>query len=182
MLEARSFVTSLDPYRKILEQEKAFFSGKYEIHNYIYASNDSTKTLADEFLRLRVIPLNIWEDKPVVVAIKTTELKSIGKNSVIPLKMQFDTEAEGRAYVEANLLDRFHFDFESHCIGWQYFINGTNQKDAEYGIDLEEIEGHYSIEIKAKTVEGLHYLKNLLNLPEPIKGPSVIAVKKLLNR
>jgi polyphosphate kinase 2 (PPK2 family) len=88
------------------------------------------------------------------VAIKNTELKQIGKNSIIPLKKEFDTVEEGRAFIEANLADQFTYDYDSHCIGWQYDL-GADQ------VDLEDIEGHASIEFKSQTDEGLKKLFEL---------------------
>jgi hypothetical protein len=173
MIEARIFVTDLAPYRAILLAHDVVLKGEYKIHNYIYASTNPTKTLSDEFLRLRLIPQNIWKDKAVVVAIKNTEVKEVGKNSVIPLKMQFDTEAEGRKYIEENLLDKFVYDFEFGCIGWQYDL-GEDQ------VDLEDIQGHYSIEVKSKKEEGVKRLLGMLGIQDIITGPSVVAMKKLL--
>ena len=175
MLEARSFLKDLSFARKILAEHNAVFKGEYEIHNFIFAPKNPTKTLSDEFLRLRLIPKNIWEEKSVVVAIKQTELKNIGKNSTILLKKEFDTEAEARAYIEENLLDKFVYDFEYSCIGWQYNM-GDDQ------VDLEEIEGLYSIEVKSITEEGIKHLVDVFNLKNVIIGPTVVAVKRLLNK
>ena len=175
MLEARTFVKSLDEAREKLTSLNALFKGEYEIHNIIYASKDKSKGLEKVFLRLRTIPKNIWNEKNVVVAIKETELKEIGKNSIIPLKKQFDTKEEAQEYIDKNLKDQFVYSFEFGCIGWQYDL-GEDQ------VDLEDIEGHYSIEFKSKTEEGLKKLLNEFGITETIKGPSVVAVKELLGR
>ena len=111
------------------------------------------------------------------MAIKNTELKQIGKNSIIPLKKEFDTVEEGRAFIEANLADQFTYDYDSHCIGWQYDL-GADQ------VDLEDIEGHASIEFKSQTDEGLKKLFELFAIDPAlaIKGPSVVAVRELLKK
>jgi hypothetical protein len=175
MLEARNFVSDLDNARRILAEQKAEYKGEYLIHDIIFRSKDSRRTLNDDFLRLRLVPKNIWEDKGVILAIKNTELKSVGKNSVIPLKLQFDTETEARDYYTKNLADKYTYDFEFNRKGWQYFI-GTE------GVDLEDIEGHRSIEVKSETEEGLKKLTELFGMKNIIKGPSVVAVKTILNR
>ncbi len=175
MLEARNFVSDLDAARKVLNEHKAEFKGEYVIHDIIFRSKDKKKTLTDEFLRLRLVPKNIWPDKAVILAIKNTELKSVGKNSVIPLKMQFDKEQEARDYFSENLADQFEYAFEFKRKGWQYFI-GTE------GVDLEDIEGHCSIEVKSETEEGLKRLTELFGMRNIIVGPSVVAVKTILNR
>lgn len=175
MLEARTFVTSLEPAREKLASLNAEFKGEYEIHNDIYSLKDKSRGIGEVFLRLRTIPKNIWNEKWVVVAIKETELRSVGKNSIIPLKKQFDTKEEAQVFVDENYADQFEFCFESHCIGWQYDL-GEDQ------VDLEDIEGHYSIEFKSKTEEGLQRLLDMFNIKETIKGPSVVGVKELLGR
>jgi len=52
----------------------------------------------------------------------------------------------------------------------------------ENQIDLEEIEGYFSIEFKSPTEDGLKKLLNLFGATDPIQGPSVIAVKELLGK
>jgi hypothetical protein len=65
--------------------------------------------------------------------------------------------------------------FEYGCIGWQYDM-GEDQ------VDLEDIEGHFSIEFKSKTVEGLKNLLEVFGITEVIRGPTVVAVKERLGR
>ncbi len=173
MLEARSFVKSLDKVREILLNNKAIFKGEYKIHDIIFASKN--KSLTEEFLRLRIISKNIWNEKDVIVAIKNTELKEKGKNSVIPLKKQFDTQSEGQDYINNNLLNEFKYLYEFDRTGWQYDIR-------EDQIDLEDIEGHYSIEVKSKNEEGLRKLIELFEIEEIIEGPSVVRIREILGR
>jgi hypothetical protein len=175
MLEARVFVENFNKAKEVLEVRKAIFKGEYVIHDIIFAPKDTTKTLVDEFLRLRIVPKNIWNEKEFIVAIKVTEVKDIGKNSVIPLKEQFDTRQEADRFIQQNLLDKFKYSYEFSRIGWQYDLS-------EGQVDLEDIKGLYSIEAKAKTEEGLKELISLFGITDTIKGPSVVAVKKFLSR
>jgi len=173
MLEARTFVDNFEYVKPILEEHGAVFKGEYVIHDKVYGAKG--KSLAEEFMRLRSIPKNIWAEKPFIVAIKNTELKVIGKNSVVPLKEQFDTKEEAEEYINKNLLERFEYSYEFERTGWQYDL-GDDQ------VDLEDIEGQHSIEFKSNTEEGLIKLAELLGIKETIKGPSVVAVKELLKR
>lgn len=175
MLEARSFVESFDKAKEVLASLHADFKGEYVIHDVIFASKDANKTLIDEFLRLRMVPKNIWDDKAFIVVIKNTELKEVGKNSIVPIKKQFDFEADARQYIEENFLDKFEYSFEFTRTGWQYYAG-------KYFVDLEDIEGHLSIEAKAETEQDLKDLVELLNMRDVIKGPSVLAVKGLLKK
>ncbi|MEK7148170.1 MAG: hypothetical protein AAB758_02630 [Patescibacteria group bacterium] len=175
MLEARSFVENFDKAKKILEDIKAVYKGEYIIHDIVFSSTDKSKTLTDELLRLRVISKNIWNEKNVILVIKNTEVKEVGKSYTVPLKMQFDTEAEARKYIDENLLDKFEYCYEFGRTGWQYDI-GEDQ------LDLEDIEGLLSIEAKSKTEDGLKKLVKLFEIEDVIKGPSVIKVKELLKR
>ena len=103
MIEARVFVDSLDDAENILKQESAELKGKYKIHDTIYRNINKSIPLIAEFLRLRVIPENIWNDKKVILALKQTELRKIGKNSHILIKLQYDKREEAEAYYEQNL-------------------------------------------------------------------------------
>ncbi len=174
MIDARTFSADIEEARKILEGNGAILKGEYAIHDIIFAPKDADMTLADEFLRLRLVPKNIWNEKPFIVAIKRTALKTVGKESAIPLRQDFDTEASARKYITENLADTFDFSFEFDRIGWQYDM-GTNQ------VDLEIIEGrHPSIEFKSPTEEGLAKLLELFGNPKIMPGPSVVAIKELL--
>ena len=175
MLEARSFVESFDKAKKILEQIKAVYKGEYVIHDVIYASKDKSKSLVDELMRLRLVSKNIWNEKPVVLAVKNTEVKEVGKKASVSLKMQFDTEVEAKKYIEENLLDKFEYCYEFGRTGWQYDV-------AEGQVDLEDIEGLLSIEVKSKEGEGLRRLVELFEMKNIVKGPSVVRVKELLKR
>lgn len=176
MLEARGFVKELDSARKILKEKEADYKGEYLIRDIIYKSKDPNLSLTDVFLRLRMVPVNIWEDKEFIVAVKKTDLKEIGKNSIIPTKEQFDTEEEARNFINNNLLDKFEYDYEFERKGWQYFIG-------EEGVDLEEVEGgHYTIEVKSETEEGLKKLVDMFNIEDVIVCPSVVAVKEILSK
>lgn len=177
MFDARIFPTTLKDAEKILLKEKAVLKGDYIIKDKIFASKDLSQTLDKVFLRLRIISRNIWDDKPIVVVIKNTEVKKVGKQSIIPLKKEFDTESEATKFIQENYADQFEFAFEFNRIGWQYFLG-------EDGIDLEEIETHPSIEFKSPTEEGLQRLLKIFNINESevIKGPSVVVIKNLLIR
>ena len=175
MLEARTFVNDFDKAREVLKLLDAELKGEYEIHDMIFSSKDRSKTLVDEFLRLRIVPRNIWDEKPFIVAIKNTEVREIGKDYTIPLKKQFDSKEEAQKFIDENLLDKFEYSFEFSRTGEQYdFSDGQ--------VDLEDIEGFLSIEIKSKTEEGLKRLAELFEIHYTLKGPSVVAVKELLKK
>ncbi len=175
MFDARIFINEIESVRKILVENNAQFKGEYKIHDYIYSSKDKTMGLDKVFLRLRLIPLNIWNEKSVVVVIKNTELGSIGKRSIIPLKVEFNNESEARKYIKDNLLNEFEFDYDFERKGWQYDL-GNDQ------IDLEDIQGRYSVEFKSPSIDELNNLLSKFNIKpdQVIKGPSVVEIKKYL--
>ena len=174
MIEARVFVDNLDNARKILEQENAELKGKYKIHDTIYRNIDKNIPLIEEFLRLRVAPKNIWDDKKVILALKQTELHKVGKDSRIPIKLQYNKREEAEEYYEQNLKDKYVKDFDFWRIGWQYFLPTGDV------VDLEVIEdNHPSIELKSATDVGMEKLLHKFSVKKEdvIKGPSVVAVK-----
>lgn len=177
MLEARTFVSNIDKARKTLLDNGAVFKGEYQCKDTIFSPLDSAKTLKDEFLRLRINVKNIWAEKDVIVAVKQTERRDFGKNSVIPLKKEFDSESEARAFIEANLTNDFKYDFQFTRTGWQYDL-GENQVDLE---KVEDLPDCYTIEVKSKTEYGLKNLVDMLGITSIIQGPSVVEIKRLLS-
>ncbi len=178
MLEARTFLKEIDYAKKILEENGAIFKGEYICHDFIFSSIDKNISIQDEFLRLRINKKNIWEGKDVILAIKITEQKSIGKNSIIKIRKEFDTESEAILFIENNYKDLFEFDFEFTRTGWQYDL-GLDQIDLER---LDDMSDCYSIEIKSDTEEGLFRLKEMLNIKDTIKGPTALEIKKILGK
>jgi len=177
MIEARVFIDSLESAKTILRHEDAELKGKYKIHDTIYRSVDKEVSLIDEFLRLRVIPENIWNDKEVILALKQTKLHDIGKRSTIPMKLQFDERKEAELYYQQHLRSEYVKDFEFWRIGWQYFLPNGDV------VDLEIIEDLYpSIELKSETDEGIQALlrKFAIQRRDIITGPSVVAVRDIL--
>ncbi len=174
MLEARTFVKEIESAKKTLNENKAVFKGEYICKDTIFSPIDATKSLKDEFLRLRVNVKNIWNEKDVIVAIKQTERKDIGKNSIIPLRKEFDSEDDARKYIQENLEDKYKFDFEFTRTGWQYDL-GNDQVDLER---VEDIPNCYTIEVKSKTEERLRKLVSMFSLTSIIEGPSVVEIRK----
>jgi hypothetical protein len=178
MIEARAFGVDIEKIRRILEQKGAISSDKFEIHDTIYVRKDGSASIADEFLRLRVVPLNVWVDKPVIVSIKRTKLHDLGKESAIPSRIEFDTNEEAVLYIKKNLAAQYTVDFSYSRIGWQYILPNGDVAD------LEIIENKYnSVEIKSDTDAGIARLANELHIDPSlfIKGPSASAVKELLS-
>jgi len=179
MIEARVFTDNLDDARMTLAGLNAENQGRYTIDDEIYRNIDDSILLVDEFLRLRAIPENIWDEKPVILALKQTELRLLGKNSHIPLKLQFDTKEEAKEYYAEQLAEEYIFDFSFSRIGWQYFLpNGDI-------VDLEVLEDEYaSIEFKSNTDDGIKRLIGTfaINEDDVMKGPSVVAFKQVLQR
>lgn len=178
MIEARVFTESLDRAKAVLQDEKAILKGKYSIDDTIYRNIDETISLTDEFLRLRVIPGNIWDEKEVILALKQTKLHDVGKNSDIPLKLQFDQKDEAEAYYDQYLKDRYVRAFSFSRIGWQYVMQNGDV------VDLEIVQHDFpSIEFKSQTDEGIQKLLSRFSIDERdvIIGPSVTAVKDRLD-
>lgn len=175
MLEARAFVDSLGGARTVLEKEQAIFRGEYFIRDTIYRSKNPKESLTDVFLRLREVRKNIWNEKPIVVAIKKTECKAVGKHSHIPVKIQYDSLEEARNYIQEMYGEQFEYAFDFERIGWQYDI-GANQ------VDLEIVNDTYcTIECKSETEEGLRRLTDTFGITDIlIDGPSVVVIEKLL--
>lgn len=177
MIEARIFTNSLDNAKAILQDQKAVNKGAYKIIDEIFRSRDASIPIIDEFLRLRVMPENIWNDRDVILAVKRTQLLTVGKNSEIPLKLQFDRKEDAEAYYTKHLSTQYVKDFSFSRIGWQYIMTNGDV------VDLEIIEDKYpSIEFKSETADGIEKLLALFQVPstEVISGPSVAAVRKIL--
>jgi hypothetical protein len=177
MYDARIFLKSLEQAKKVLNNNQANFKGEYFIHDSIYSLKNSDTGIDKTFLRLRSLPMNIWNEKPFIVSIKMTEVKEVGKQSIIPIKKQFDTEDEAKEFIDKNYSDQFSFLYKFSRRGWQYDL-GEDQ------VDLEDIEGLYSIEFKSWTEEGLKKLLTLfgIDFKEVIQAPSVVEIKKILGR
>ena len=176
MNDARTFPKELDSARAILETLGATFKGYYEINDEIYKSVKPEETLTHVFLRLRHLPVNIWNEKEFIVAMKNTLLQDVGKQSVISVKEQFDTRAEAEAYIASNFAQDFVKDFEFFRAGQQYDLPNGDQ------VDLEENAGHPSIEFKSKTQEGLKALLEKFGVKDEdiARGPSVVVMKEKL--
>ncbi|MDB5176975.1 MAG: hypothetical protein JWN75_643 [Candidatus Saccharibacteria bacterium] len=177
MIEARALVPELDSARAIVNVLKAEYKGHYRIHDTIYRNKITRSSLSDEFLRLRHMPENIWQEKPVILAIKKTSLHNIGKESDVPVKLQFDTTEEARNYYDLNLSGTYEEDFEFWREGWQYFLPNGDV------VDLEIVENKFpTIELKSETDDGITSLikKFKLTSDQIIIGPSVVTVRKLI--
>jgi hypothetical protein len=82
---------------------------------------------------------------------------------------------EAKQFIKSNYADTFEYSFTFERTGWQYDID-KNQ------IDLEDIEGYPSIELKSSTEEDLHKLLKFFEAKNVITGPSVVAIKKILQK
>jgi len=178
MIEARTFVSEIETVRKILEENGGVFKGEYVLRDKIYSSHNPPKGLDDEFLRVRTHYKDIWNNPHVLVAVKIHEQKEIGVDTVVPLKKGFDTEEEALKFVEENLLNQYHYEYEFNRTGWQYAL-GEDEIDLERVDDLQDF---YTVEFKSNTVEGLKHLESLLELKDVIRGPIASHMKDLIEK
>ena len=177
MIEARTFVPELDSARKILLNSKAECKGHFRFHDTIYRNKITGASLNEEFLRLRQVPENIWSDKAVILAVKRTVLRDVGKVSNIPTKIQFDTVEEAREYYDAKLSDTYVEDFGFWREGWQYVLPNGDV------VDLEIVDSKFpTIELKSVTDSGISQLLGAFQIAKTqiIIGPSVVAIRKLV--
>lgn len=178
MIEARIFVDDLNSAKAVLLREDAHVAGDYEIEDTIYESVDPKVSLSDEFLRLRFVPENIWNEMPVILSIKKTNQREVGKESEIPLRLEFDTKQEAEAYYANHLSKKFRKSFVFSRSGRQHILDNGDV------VDLEVIEdGYGSIEFKSATDKSMKALLELFSIGREsvIKGPSVVAIKNRLN-
>ena len=176
MIEARIFVDTLDPARRVLNRLGAQSCGSYEIIDAVYRRRDHSVDLGDDFLRLRQTPQTIWDEKQFVLVVKQTQLQRIGKQAAIPVRHEFDTLEAMVAWYQDNLADKYEHDFTFHRTGEQF-----NLPDGEQ-VDLEINEQWPTIEFKATTTDGLAELLRQFSIDEEqlIAGPSVVAMRQLL--
>lgn len=177
MIEARVFVNNLADARNILKQENAELQGMYAIHDTIYRNADESVPLSEEFLRLREIPENIWDEKPVILALKQTKLRKVGKSSLVLIKLQFSKRKDAEKYYEENFKNLYVEAFSFRRVGWQYLMPTGDV------VDLEVVEDKYpSIEFKSETDDGIERLlgKFAISDDTTIRGPSVLTVRELL--
>ncbi len=178
MIEARSFVSDIEPTRKVLENLGADFKGEYRLTDKIYSSYNPVKNLDDEFLRLRIYHKNIWPQKDVIVAVKIHDQKEIGVDTIVPLKKEFDKEKEAEDFINQNLLDKYKYEYEFTRTGWQYSL-GEDEIDLE---KVEDLDNFYTVEFKSATVEGLRRLEKLLHLENIIQGPIAFHIGELIKK
>lgn len=177
MIEARAFVEEIDSARAVLSAEKADFKGFYRINDAIFQNGVTKAPLSEEFLRLRHIPENIWDEKAVILAIKKTIVRTTGKISDIPSKIEFDSLEDARRYYEDNFRDTYLEDYSFWRDGWQYYLPNGDV------VDLEIVENTYpTIEFKSETDTGIQALIAKFGIlkHQIIKGPSVTAIRELL--
>lgn len=178
MIEARTFVSEIEAIKTLLEKEGAIYKGEYVLTDKIYSSYNPLKGLDDEFLRVRTYHKDIWNNPPVLVAVKIHDQKEIGVDTIVPLKKGFNTEEEALRFVNENLLGQYKYEYEFNRTGWQYILG-------EYEIDLErvdDLENFYTVEFKSETVEGLKKLESLLQLTHVIRGPIASHMKEILEK
>jgi adenylate cyclase class IV len=176
MLEARAFVPEIDTTKKILEDSGALFKGEYRCRDLIFIPKKTDKPYGEEFLRLRINEKNIWNEKNVIVVIKQVQRKEVGKENIVSLRKEFETEKDGRKYVEDNFTETYTFDFEFTRTGWQYDL-GDDQIDLER---VDDVANCYTIEIKSKTVDGLKKLAQMFKLDSLIKGAMLGEMRRVL--
>lgn len=113
----------------------------------------------------------------MIVSIKQTTPRNIGKVSAIPARVEFDSEEDAVKYVNDIHLSEYQKDFTFSRVGWQYLLSKGDV------VDLEIIAPDYtSVEIKSDTDDGIAKLAKQLGIDSAsfIRGPSVVEIKKLL--
>lgn len=144
MIEARGIIKNIEEIKTKIEKIGCIYDSHYSYTNNIFIPILGEADLNKEFIRVRVLKVNNWQTKNVVLVHKTAEWKGNAKRDNLVLKKEFDAGEEAVDFIKEYYKGELKESFKYFRDGWEYHF-GKNRIFVE---DIEKLGP--TIEVEAE--------------------------------
>lgn len=160
MLEGRATIKDIKEIKKQIEQLGGIFKNYYSFADIIFIPKIGEVNLNKEFVRLRILKINNWPTKNIILIHKKTDWKEKSKIDNIILRKEFDAIEDAVDFVKRYFQNKLKKSFEYFREGWEYHLDNKR-------IFVEDIKNFKpTIEIEAENEKKLDNIFKKLEIIE----------------
>jgi adenylate cyclase class IV len=149
MLEARATIKDIQKVKKNIERLGGIFKNYYSFTDVIFIPKIGKINLNKEFIRLRILKVNNWPTKDIVLVHKKTGWKGKSKIDNIILRKEFDAVENALDFIKKHFQNKLQKSFEYFREGWEYHLSNKR-------IFVEDVKNFKpTIEIEAENEKEL---------------------------
>lgn len=175
MLEARGKIKNIEEIKKKIEKIGGVYDSYYSYTDIIFIPVSREANLNKEFIRVRILKVNNWQTKNVVLVHKTAEWKGKAKIDNFILKKEFDKLEDAFEFIEEYYKGKLKENFRYFREGWQYQL-GNNR------IFIEDIEKFGpTIEIEVENEKEIDSIFEKLGIAEKVYDSVPETMRKILS-
>ncbi|MBU4337938.1 hypothetical protein KKB43_06505 [Patescibacteria group bacterium] len=174
MIEARGIIENIEKTKAKIEKIGGVYDSCYFYTDIVFIPISGEVDLNKEFIRVRVLKVNNWQTKNVVLVHKTAEWKGEAKIGNFILKKEFDTAEEAFDFIKEYYKGKLKEIFRYFRDGWQYSL-GKNRIFVE---DIEKLGP--TIETEAENENELSGIFKKLEITERVSDSVPEMMRKIL--
>ncbi len=174
MLEARGKIKNIEEIKRKIEKIGGVYDSYYSYTDIIFISTTGKVDLNKEFIRIRILKVNNWKTKNVVLVHKKAEWIGEAKIDNFILKKEFDELDKALDFIEKNYKGKLKEGFKYFREGWQYGL-GKNRIFAE---DIENLGP--MVEIESEDENDLESIFKKLEIKDRVSDSVPEMMRKIL--
>ncbi len=174
MIEARGIIKNVDETKKKIEKIGSVYDSYYSYTDIIFIPISGEVDLNKEFVRVRVLKVNNWQTKNVILVHKKAEWNGTSKIDNFILKKEFNTVEEAVNFIKEYYKNKLKESFRYSREGWEYHF-GKNRIFVE---DIEKLGS--TIEVEAENENELSCIFKKLEITERVSDSVPEMMRKAL--
>ncbi len=176
MVGGRATIKDIKETKKNIEQLGGIFKNYYSFTDIIFIPKIGKINLNKEFVRLRILKVNNWPTKDIVLIHKKTDWKGKSKIDNIILRKEFSEIKNAVDFIKRHFQNKLKKSFEYFREGWEYHLN--NKK-----FFVEDIKNFKpTLEIEAENEKELNDILKKLEIVERLSNSAPEIMRKNLNK
>ena len=176
MVEGRAIIKNIKETKKNIEQLDGVFKNYYSFTDIIFIPKIGEINLNKEFVRLRILKVNNWPTKDIILIYKKTNWKRTSKIDNVILRKEFDAIEGAVDFIKRHFQDKLKKSFEYFREGWEYHLGNKR-------IFVENIKNFQpTIEIEAENEKELDNIFEKLEFVERLSDSIPEIMRKNLNQ
>jgi adenylate cyclase class IV len=176
MIEARATIKDIKETQKKIEQLGGIFKNYYSFTDIVFIPKIGEINLNKEFVRLRILKVNNWPTKDIILIHKKTNWKKTSKIDNVIFKKEFDVIEDAVNFIKRHFQNKLKKSFEYFREGWEYHLGNKR-------IFVEDIKNFKpTVEIEAENEKELDNIFKKLEVIERLSNSVPEIMSKNLNK
>ena len=175
MVEGRATIKDIEETKKKIKQLGGVVKNYYSFTDIIFIPKIGKINLNKEFIRLRILKVNNWPTKDIILIHKRTDWKGKSKIDNIILRKEFSEIENAVDFIKKHFQNKLKKSFEYYREGWEYYFG----KKRIFVEDIKKFKP--TVEIEAENEKELDNIFEKLETVERLSDSVPEIMRKKIN-